>query len=74
MRRFTDAEGKVWEVVVGRASWGAHAALFVPVGHDAAVRQRDLSASSMAEAMKQIGELDDPTLQRLLGEAKIKDG
>ena len=73
MRRISDPDGRTWEVVLGRASWGAHAALFVPVGHDSPVRQRDLSAASMAEAMAQIDEMDDEALRKLLEEARIKD-
>ncbi len=32
MRRFVDEEGGTWDVVLGRESWGALYALFVPAG------------------------------------------
>jgi len=73
MRRFRDREGREWDVVLGRASWGAHVALFVPAGHDAAVRQADLAASGLDGAMDEIGEIEVSGLQSLLDRSKNRE-
>lgn len=67
MRRFTDAAGDVWDVVVGRESWGALYALFVPVGDDAvAIRQTLLAASGYEQAQHELHEMTEPALAELL--------
>jgi hypothetical protein len=66
MRRFLDADGREWEVVVGRESWGAFVALFIAVEGEAAVRQTPLAASGYEAANAELGELDDEDLRELL--------
>lgn len=73
MRRFTDREGRVWDIVLGRGSWGAHVALFVPHGHEAAVRQTDLAASGFDQAMDEIERADQHRLQSLLDHSKNRE-
>ena len=73
MRRFTDREGRGWEVVLGRGSWGAHVALFVPRGHDAPVRQADLAATALDQAMIEIERADEARFQTLLDRSKNRE-
>ena len=62
MRRFEDAEGRRWEVIVGRASWGAFQLLFVPEG-GGETRQVHLEAVSAAEAERALSGLSDEELR-----------
>lgn len=73
MRRFQDREGRDWEVVVGRESWGAFFAIFVPRGHDAGVRQSMLDAGSQEEAARELDGLGRDGLRELLGESSPKE-
>lgn len=73
MRRFTDAEGGTWDVVVGRESWGVLYALFVPVGRDAVVRQTLLAASGYEAAHSELAELDESELRELLHRSQPKN-
>lgn len=67
MRRFTDEEGRRWDVVLGRESWGTMIALFVPVdGRDDDVRQVVLQAESYAEAQALLGDAGDVELRTML--------
>ena len=76
MRRFADAEGRVWDAVVGRESWGAFFAIFVPVtapgsaGTD--IRQAPLDAPSWGEAEVDLDEMHLDTLRELLGRSTPK--
>ncbi len=71
MRRFTDAEGRTWDVVLGRESWGTMCALFVPAG-DGEVRQAVLGADSFIEAQTELDGADDQALQVLLERSSPK--
>jgi hypothetical protein len=67
MRRLTDRSGTTWEVVLGRESWGASVALFVPpTASGLEVRQAPLRAAAQDEAMRELDSLDDAALQALL--------
>jgi hypothetical protein len=72
MRRFRDRHGVDWDVVLGRESWGALLALFVPAG-EGRVRQTVLAASSYDGALQELNELDDAALQQLLERSVLKD-
>jgi hypothetical protein len=74
MRRFRDRQGRHWDVVLGRESWGLHCALFVPVGaaHEP-VRQAPLTAVAFGAGMQELDALDDAGLQALLDRSTIKD-
>jgi hypothetical protein len=73
MRRFQDSSGGQWDVVLGRESWGALFALFVPVSGDDPVRQAALVSSGYDAATQEFNELDDAALQQLLDRSVIKD-
>jgi len=69
MRRFTagltTAEERLWEVVIGKESWGTLVLLFSPVsgGH---VRKSVLAAETMLEAEAELGAMTDSELRARL--------
>lgn len=66
MRRFRDPDGREWDVVVGRESWGAFYALFVPrAPTDAPVRQARLDAEATDAAGLELERLDERALAAL---------
>lgn len=74
MRRFTDRRGRTWDVVLGRESFGALFALFVPgADNDDVTRQTLLRAVSYAQAEAELGELTDSQLEALLKRSEPKD-
>lgn len=75
MRGFVDRNGGRWDVVLGRESFGALLALFVPAGPaDArAVRQAPLRAVGYDEAERELASLDDAGLQSLFDGSKPKE-
>jgi len=76
MRSFEDGDGRVWDVVAGRESWGAVYAIFIPrrgssdaaTGHREAPepRQTALRATGYAEANRELDQLDGDGLRELL--------
>lgn len=67
MRRFMDRAGVAWDVVLGRESWGASVALFVPPGTSGlAARQAPLKAIAQDEAVRELDGMSDAALQALL--------
>jgi hypothetical protein len=73
MRRHTDAQGHAWDVVVGRESFGALYALFVPAGSNPGeMRQALLGADSQAEADAELDALSSEELNELLRESEPK--
>ncbi|NLG60835.1 MAG: hypothetical protein GX539_01210 [Candidatus Cloacimonetes bacterium] len=73
MRRFRDAEGREWDVVLGRESWGSLLALFVPVG-GGAVMQAPLRSAGYDSAQHELDTMDEATLHELLRGATEKEG
>ncbi|HEX7050604.1 MAG TPA: hypothetical protein VF188_10415 [Longimicrobiales bacterium] len=75
MRRFEDAHGSAWDVVVGRESWGAFYAIFVPAGagRREPVRQAPLHGSSAEAAEAELAAMDDATLRALLARSVVKE-
>ncbi|MFW6080084.1 MAG: hypothetical protein ACODAE_10710 [Gemmatimonadota bacterium] len=67
MRRFIDGDGREWDVVLGRESWGAHYALFVPrgSGRRARARQTLLDASGYGAAEIALARMDEAAVARL---------
>lgn len=65
MRRFTDENGREWDVILGRESWGANLALFVPRGGGTA-RQAILPSSDYNVAAQQLETLGDDELADML--------
>jgi hypothetical protein len=73
MRTFRDDSGALWDVVAGRESWGALYAIFVPRdGGGRTIRQAPLQASGYDEAARELTDLDDGALQRLLDSSEAK--
>ncbi len=58
MRGFTDDQGGSWEVVVGRESWGAFFAIFIPGEDVLGVRQSLLESSSYDAATRELEAMD----------------
>ena len=73
MKRFRDRSGIEWDVVLGRESWGASVALFVPATDgDTVVRQAMLHASAVDSAFRELDAMGDAELQALLDRSKPK--
>lgn len=66
MRRFVDREGRAWDVLAGRASWGVTCALFIATGHEAQVRQATMMPESVEAAQRELDDLDESALAALL--------
>ena len=74
MRDYVDDRGRRWDVLVGRESWGALYALFVPAGAAGAegVHQTLLETSSYEGAQRLLHEADEDTLTDLFRRAEPK--
>lgn len=73
VRRHTDPEGRGWDVVVGRESFGALYALFIPArDNPAQPRQALLRADSQGEAERQLERLSSSELNELLEGSELK--
>jgi len=72
VRRFEGTDGRAWDVVVGRESWGTLVALFVPIGREAPIRQTVLRADSQDVAMAEIHDVTPRELEALLERSTIK--
>lgn len=75
MRRFTDADGREWDVVLGRESWGVHYALFVPRGRtrSATSRQALLDASGYGAAETALARMGDEAVARLFERSEPRE-
>lgn len=71
MRRFVDREGRAWDVVLGRESWGSNVALFVPVG-SGEIRQAPLHAKGYDSAAQELDGSPPEHLQTLLDGSQPK--
>ena len=73
MRRFEDPRGRTWDVVVGRESFGALYALFVPSGETRAeTRQTLLQADSQAAAEESLTEMSGEEITKLFERSEPK--
>jgi hypothetical protein len=73
VRRFEDPRGRTWDVVVGRESFGALYALFVPAGETRAeTRQTLLQADSQAAAEESLAEMSDDEMTKLFERSEPK--
>lgn len=73
MRRFTDERGRVWDVVVGRESFGALYAIFAPAaGNREGPRQTPLPGDSKGEAGRELDALGDEELADLFERSEPK--
>ncbi len=71
MRRIEDEAGARWDVVLGRESWGALYALFVPVGAGEA-RQALLRSAGYNSAQQELDEMSEERLLELLRNSEPK--
>ena len=65
MRSFDDRDGKVWEVSIGRESWGTIVLLFIPRGKGE-VRKHMLAVESVLEGEQQLDAASDAELREHL--------
>ena len=73
MRRYQDARGRDWDVVVGRESFGALYALFVPAGETRAeTRQALLQEDSKARAQAAVEAMSDDEMNELFERSEPK--
>ena len=73
MRRYTDPRGRDWDVVVGRESFGALYALFVPAGETRAeTRQALLQQDSKARAQAAVEAMSEEEMNELFERAEPK--
>ena len=73
MRRYTDPRGRTWDVVVGRESFGALYALFVPAGETRAeTRQTLLHADSQTAARQSLEGMSEDELNGLFERSEPK--
>lgn len=73
MRTIQDADGRVWDAMVGRASWGAFQVLFVPRDGETGARQSQLDATSARQAERALAELSDAQLMELWQDSRPRD-
>ena len=74
MRRYTDSEGRVWDVVLGRESFGALLALFVPAaGNTEPPRQTMLDADSRQGGATELGDMEPAELDELFQRSQPKE-
>lgn len=71
MRRITDDDGSIWDVLVGRASWGVFVLLFVPVGGASSVASRQwmLEAEAADQAERALAGMSEEELKERLRQA-----
>ncbi|MFO7894277.1 MAG: hypothetical protein R6U63_11120 [Longimicrobiales bacterium] len=73
MRRYTDPRGRDWDIVVGRESFGALYALFVPSGETRAeTRQALLQEESKPQAQAAVEAMSDSEIDDLFERAEPK--
>ncbi len=74
MRRIHDPEGRGWDAVVGRESWGTLYALFVPagVGRSEPVRQALLASAGYDEAQRELEDMDENALLELFRQSQTR--
>ena len=73
MRRYVDPRGRTWDVVVGRESFGALYALFVPAAETRAeTRQALLQADSQTAARQGLEAMSEDELTELFERSEPK--
>lgn len=73
MWKFRDDEGRGWEIVIGRESWGGFLALFIPEEENGEIRQASLEADAHGEASRRVEELGRSGWLRLLERSRPKE-
>lgn len=69
MRVIEDAEGRSWDVIVGRGSWGSLVILFSLRGPNEN-RTFDLASETVRQAEQELAALSDDDLRELLAGSK----
>ncbi|RLK47120.1 hypothetical protein DFR31_2439 [Alkalispirillum mobile] len=69
MKTFTDADGRAWDITVGRQSYGLALALFLP-RDGGEVLQAALPVDNWVEAERYLAGLDEAGLVALLRDAE----
>jgi hypothetical protein len=72
MRRFLGKDGREWEAVVGRESWGTVVAIFVPREGGDPPRQTLLESTTTDEALRDLQRMPEEKLRVLLERSKVK--
>jgi hypothetical protein len=72
MRRFLGVDGREWEVVVGRESWGTVVAIFVPREGGDPPRQTLLDVTSTEDALRALQAASEAELRLLLDRSTMK--
>ena len=72
MRLFRDLEGREWEAIVGRESWGTVVAIFLLREESGPPRQILLEGSSADEGARLLMEMTQAQLQELLAVSVLK--
>jgi hypothetical protein len=73
MRYLQDQGGTTWDVVLGRESWGASVALFVPpAASGMPVRQTQLAAVAHDQAARDLESMDEAALRALFDRSTPK--
>lgn len=81
MRTFRDDQGRDWDVVTGRESWGAIVALFIPRDRDpdapddrwSVIRQARLQSSGHERGSRELARCTEEDLQELLDQSVPKE-
>jgi hypothetical protein len=74
VRRYADEAGRAWDIVIGRESFGALLALFVPAaGNPDAPRQAMLTADSHAGAEAELDAMEPVDLDGLFERSQPKE-
>lgn len=69
MRRFLDRNGREWDAVVGRGSWGEYRIIFAPSKGSGQIKEVPLAATSFDQAILELDSLDDAALEAYLQRA-----
>jgi hypothetical protein len=73
VRRYTDPRGRQWDIVIGRESFGALYALFVPAADTRAeTRQSLLHADSQGAALEAVEGMSEDELNDLFERSEPK--
>ncbi|HEY0035705.1 MAG TPA: hypothetical protein VGB66_03405 [Longimicrobium sp.] len=73
MRIVQDGQGRTWDVLVGRGSWGSLVILFSLRG-DNQNRTADLASETVRQAEQEVAALSDDELRARLAESKPWEG
>ena len=73
MRIVQDGEGRSWDVLVGRGSWGSLVILFSLRGANEN-RTADLASETVRQAEQEVAALSDEELRERLAESKPWEG